>query len=187
MFIPSPKYYNLIFINRNQSIYYLRLANKNSSCSFFIPNSCTFCPWYADFLPRVRHQHSMSSLFINSGTYTSFSIVCFFNGNQSICHYGTSSLKYIPSSLIAGSGIFATPKADLLSLAQNQHWWCGSSLNTDTYQFTSIVCFFNGNQSIYYLCLQNQNIWNSPSLFIASSSSSYTIIGLTPKSPISTR
>ena len=114
MFIPSSKYYNLFFINRNQSFYYLRLANKNNSSSFLIPISCTFCPWYADFFPRARHQQNMSSLFVNSGTYTSCSVVLFFQYNLSINSLRLTNNYSSPSFFIPISCTFCPWYADFL-------------------------------------------------------------------------
>ena len=62
--------------------------------------------------------------------------------NLSTTHYRPPSRKYISSTLITDSGIFLTQKAEWLPLAINPHQICCTSLNTDTYQFTTIVFFY---------------------------------------------
>ena len=64
----------VFFVKDNQSIYYLRPASRKNSSSLCIDNSYTFCLSSADFLLRVQYQHGMCSLFVNSGTYTCYSI-----------------------------------------------------------------------------------------------------------------
>ena len=149
MFILSPKYYNLFFliaINQSTTI-------GLQAGSIFLPhslvNSSIFLTPKAEWLLLAQNPHGICSTSLNTDTYQFSSVVFFFNGNQSIYQYRTPSKKYIPSSLIGSSSIFATPKAEWLLLAQNPHRICFTSFNTDTYQFSSVVFFFNDNQSIY--------------------------------------
>ena len=94
----------------------MRLASKNNNPSIFLPNSCPFCSWYADFLPRARHQHSMSSLFINSGTYTLCSILLFFQYNLSIYYLRLASKNNSPSFFKANSNYYYNQKLEELAM-----------------------------------------------------------------------
>ena len=167
MFIRSPKYYNLFFFNCNQSIYHYWLQNEKTSYSLYIPNSCTFCARYADLLPRAIHQHGMCSLFVNSGTYTCYSIVLFFQYNQSIYFLRLENKKTSRSFFIPNSCTFCPRYADFLPRAIHQHSMCSLFVNSGTYTYYSIVLFFQYNQSIYFLRLENEK--TSHSFFIPTS------------------
>ena len=64
----------VLFSKDNQSIYILCLENEKNSPSFFIPNSCTFCARYTDFLPRVIHQHGICVLSLSILVPTHFTL-----------------------------------------------------------------------------------------------------------------
>ena len=151
----------VFFVKDTQSIYYLRLANKKNSCSLYIPNSCTFCTWSADFLPRVQYQQGMCSLFVNSGTYTCYSIVFFVKDTQSIYYLRLANKKNTCSLCIDNSCTFCTRSADFLPRVQYQQGMCSLFVNSGTYTYYSIVFFVKDTQSIYYLRLANKkNSWS---------------------------
>ena len=89
----------------------------------------------------------MCSPSINYDIYTFTSILFFFNCNQSICYQRLQNKKNCSSSFITNSCIFQTRQTDLLPRVQNQRNMCSPFINYDTYIFTSVVFFFNYNQS----------------------------------------
>ena len=126
----------------------------------------------ADFLSLpISHKSMLNVLYLNQYWYLQiYTYRLLFNGNQSICHYLPQSRKYIPSSLIALYSILHTQLADLLPLplAINPRAMCCTSHKSDTYQFTTIVFFFNGNWSICHYLPQSRKCIPS-SLIVVSS------------------
>ena len=111
----------------------------------------------AELLPLAINPCAMGCTSFNSDTYQFSSIVSFFNGNQSICHYLPLNWKNIPiitSSLIVVSSIFHAQKAELLLLAINPCVMCWTSLNYNTYHFRIMDIFLNVISLSVTICLE---------------------------------
>ena len=109
----------------------------------------------------------MCSLFVNSFTYTCYSIVFFVKETQSIYYLCLANKKNSWSLCIDNSCTFCTQSADFLPRVQYQHSMCSLFINFGTCTCYSIVFFVKDTQLIYYLRLANKK--NSCSLCIDNS------------------
>ena len=95
---------------------------------------------------RARHQHRMSSLFINSGTYTLCSILFFFQYNLSICYLRLASKNNSPSFFKANSNYYYNQKLEDLAMFSHTNISVGQ---WKTFGWTIIEIFVG--KMLYYI------------------------------------